>query len=322
MKERSLLARNLRAARRQLGLTQTQVAAKLGVHPITVSNWERGQFQPDDQTLEALADLYQQTSGTLLNADEDTRILLMRSGPDGLGWATIRPSPRVAVGERLRQERQRVGVSPEDAVHGTGYSVSSLLSWERGDTPPPTEMLFYLADRYNSDATWIFEGRQEERRAFRIKEDAALPQDAYAIREEALLTLVRRGATEADIEFLRELLSGVNVRRLSPHRRDERASDDTVVAAMKFAAAVLRGDQVFTSHFPSPNQRGMYTGRLHVEERRGGWSVGRSAPEESERGAELEPEPIPAPRGSGNFEDAASKAASDKDSKKPKPKRA
>jgi DNA-binding transcriptional regulator YiaG len=32
----------LKRARRRLGLKQTELAAQLGVHPLTVSRWERG----------------------------------------------------------------------------------------------------------------------------------------------------------------------------------------------------------------------------------------------------------------------------------------
>jgi transcriptional regulator with XRE-family HTH domain len=33
----------MKAARARLGLTQVQLAAELGVHPITVSRWETGE---------------------------------------------------------------------------------------------------------------------------------------------------------------------------------------------------------------------------------------------------------------------------------------
>jgi len=39
---------------KRLGLTQPQLAQLMGVHPITVSRWERDQLQPNQHQLELL----------------------------------------------------------------------------------------------------------------------------------------------------------------------------------------------------------------------------------------------------------------------------
>lgn len=42
--------RDFKRLRSRLGFTQSQFARVLGVHPLTVSRWERGQVAPDGPT--------------------------------------------------------------------------------------------------------------------------------------------------------------------------------------------------------------------------------------------------------------------------------
>jgi transcriptional regulator with XRE-family HTH domain len=52
------LPHRLQAARRAAGLTQAEVARQLGVHPMSVSSWERGVMTPEESKLARLAELY------------------------------------------------------------------------------------------------------------------------------------------------------------------------------------------------------------------------------------------------------------------------
>ena len=49
------LSEDIRAARRRMGLTQQQVAHRVGITVRSVSGWERGKAIPHQVTLEALA---------------------------------------------------------------------------------------------------------------------------------------------------------------------------------------------------------------------------------------------------------------------------
>jgi DNA-binding transcriptional regulator YiaG len=52
--------------RRRLGVTQVELAARLGVHPLTVSRWERGQVrvtEPMARLLKLLAALPAKSKG-------------------------------------------------------------------------------------------------------------------------------------------------------------------------------------------------------------------------------------------------------------------
>ena len=52
------LAENIRAYRKSMGLTQDQLAEKLGVTLGAVSKWERGSSEPDLSYIMELAELF------------------------------------------------------------------------------------------------------------------------------------------------------------------------------------------------------------------------------------------------------------------------
>lgn len=61
------LGKNLRAARKRLGLTQEEVAARSGVQAGEVSRIERGKRDPQVSTLEKLAAAVETPPGRLLD---------------------------------------------------------------------------------------------------------------------------------------------------------------------------------------------------------------------------------------------------------------
>jgi len=50
--------KTIRQLREERSWTQLEVAFKLNVTPATVSNWERGQFDPKARQLRAIAELF------------------------------------------------------------------------------------------------------------------------------------------------------------------------------------------------------------------------------------------------------------------------
>ena len=60
----------LRIARRSAGLTQKQLAAALGVEPITVSRWERGVTTPSLPRLRRIAEVTETTVSDLVRAPD------------------------------------------------------------------------------------------------------------------------------------------------------------------------------------------------------------------------------------------------------------
>ena len=73
------LSKNISNRRRELGLTQAQLAEKMGIEPETLSRFERGKNLPSLSTLEKLADLLLVSVADLLAeqpkiADDDALI--------------------------------------------------------------------------------------------------------------------------------------------------------------------------------------------------------------------------------------------------------
>lgn len=65
------VARRLAEARRARGITQEELAGRLGVSRQAVSNWERGEASPDTDNLIALARLYGMSLDDLLGVERD-----------------------------------------------------------------------------------------------------------------------------------------------------------------------------------------------------------------------------------------------------------
>lgn len=87
MRDASKLGENIRRLRKELGLTQSALAARLYVSPQNVSKWETGQSAPDVGNLCLLADTLGCTTDLLLGAQAVDRGGLM-IGIDGGGTKT------------------------------------------------------------------------------------------------------------------------------------------------------------------------------------------------------------------------------------------
>jgi transcriptional regulator with XRE-family HTH domain len=64
------IAENLKVCRKEMGLTQEDVATMLCVTPQSVSKWERGETYPDITLLPALANLFKTSVDALIGMDK------------------------------------------------------------------------------------------------------------------------------------------------------------------------------------------------------------------------------------------------------------
>ena len=60
---------NIRELRKAAGLTQSQLAEKVGVAQATVAEWERGDYFPSAQKLPSIAEALDCTVGDLYRTD-------------------------------------------------------------------------------------------------------------------------------------------------------------------------------------------------------------------------------------------------------------
>lgn len=70
-----MFAENLRFLRKREKLTQQEMADKLGVSRSTIAMYENGSREPDFETLEAIADLFNVNMSTLLGESEKAPIV-------------------------------------------------------------------------------------------------------------------------------------------------------------------------------------------------------------------------------------------------------
>jgi len=92
MLNQKIFGEKLRNHRKKLGMTQEDVAEKVGVSPQAISKWESGDCLPDCFNLKAISDVYKISADVLLETESDGDIDAVSSKIEQLGtefiWAT------------------------------------------------------------------------------------------------------------------------------------------------------------------------------------------------------------------------------------------
>ena len=116
----------LRAIREAAGLSQTEVARRIGRRQSLVSRWESGDRDPTPFDLVALADCL----------GVDATNLLVDAGPSASvrrrGSRRLRPTTRAALGRRLRAARTAVGLDAVDTAELCGITPYEVRRLEEG----------------------------------------------------------------------------------------------------------------------------------------------------------------------------------------------
>ena len=126
-------SRGLAEARRRMGLSREEAALKLGVHMLSIKNWEQGKNQPRAQFLPALDRLY----------GLDMAELRQRLGLEELGQEQAAKR-----GQALRQIRLRAGLSLEEAAWRMDVTASAVRQWETGKKRPKPQSQRKIAQAY------------------------------------------------------------------------------------------------------------------------------------------------------------------------------
>ena len=92
MLDQKVFGEKLRNHRKKLGMTQEEVAEKVGVSPQAISKWEAGDCLPDCFNLKAISDVYKISADVLLETESDGDIDAVANKIEQLGtefiWAT------------------------------------------------------------------------------------------------------------------------------------------------------------------------------------------------------------------------------------------
>lgn len=83
-----------------------------------------------------------------------------------------------AAGGRLKEERERIGLSQEDFGQKIGASKRTVLNWERGDSGPDLFQIIEIGFGLGMDTNYILYGR-------RTPIGAAQPKASYTPAEKA-----------------------------------------------------------------------------------------------------------------------------------------
>ena len=142
------LGKRLRLARNNSGLTQSDVAERLGTTAQTVRNWETGRHEPSPNAIKKLVEIYSVSENTLLE-DLDPAIV-PRFPKQGFRYDRVVVEP-----ERLVQARTSAGLSQQFVAEMTGLSLSAIRRYENGSANPATRTLEVMATIYHRPAGWF-----------------------------------------------------------------------------------------------------------------------------------------------------------------------
>lgn len=135
----------LKSLRKAAGITQQELADKLGVHMQTVSKWERGISEPDFSLLGGIASALGVTFERLLGTDESDCTYGGYFSPEDEGRA-------------LASARRAKGESQDDIAAAVGVSSDIVSKWERGIICPDIEQLCALSVHFDVPASKLYFG--------------------------------------------------------------------------------------------------------------------------------------------------------------------
>ena len=95
--------KNLKQARKNMGLTQKDVADKLGIHYTTYRNYEQGQREPNNKTILALSNLFNVSTDYLLGKEDPLEALNLSSVGKAIVqlYISLPPQERTALAEHV-----------------------------------------------------------------------------------------------------------------------------------------------------------------------------------------------------------------------------
>ena len=128
------LKEGLKRARKEAGLTQADLAEKMGVHIKTVMNWEQGIAEPSLGTLMDLTELYHCDLDYLTGRlDQKTHDLQFIHDQTGLSEKAIEKLQRIAFTDRATGNSQALSFMIEDPDFS--YLLALMSQTAQGEIP-------------------------------------------------------------------------------------------------------------------------------------------------------------------------------------------
>lgn len=159
----------LAAAREMSGLTQDQLAQRLGVKVGTLRKWENDVAEPRANRLQMLAGLLNVSISWLLLGEseglpEPEVFIGMPGGKSVVEDGGRYASDLATFGDRLRFAREELGITPEDLARKMDVKKKTLLSWEDDLAEPRANSLLGLSGCLGVSLRWLLTGEDESGR--------------------------------------------------------------------------------------------------------------------------------------------------------------
>ena len=140
------MGKRIKSLRKELGLTQQQLADKIGVHNNNLSKWELGQSRPDISSLVLIAKALGVTVDSLLGE-------VRQDGVEGERFDAVE------MGKCLAILRKGAGLSQRQLANEIQASADSISKWERAEASPDIDRLLDLANFYKVAPSAIYFGK-------------------------------------------------------------------------------------------------------------------------------------------------------------------
>lgn len=129
------IGEKIKRMRTEKKLTQKQLADRMGVTQSHVWQYENGLANPSDKQIKKFADALGISVNELLSAEESNK--------------TENKSRTMTVGERIREIRQKAGLTQKQLADRMGVTPSHIGQYERGLRRPSNEKIKKFADALN-----------------------------------------------------------------------------------------------------------------------------------------------------------------------------
>ena len=135
---------NFKLLRRTSDVTQAELSDALGIHPQTVSKWERGVSLPDISKLGELA--------VVLKTSLEKLLAL----PESAEPVEIAPFDAVRLGDAIAEKRRALGENQQQLATTVNVSSDAVSRWERGVSCPGIEEFRALVQHFGCDASQLY----------------------------------------------------------------------------------------------------------------------------------------------------------------------
>ena len=151
------LGERIKEQRKELNLTQMELAKAAGVHQRQISKYENDKNEPSSLTLMTLAKTLNVSTDWLLGLTD-----IKRQPPETLRSIPVTHETEThllsEIGIRLRQSRNAVRLSIEDVAASIDSTEEDIEAYEYGSKPICVDKLLALAELYNEKPEYLLFG--------------------------------------------------------------------------------------------------------------------------------------------------------------------